>query len=127
MAQLPKLILASGSPRRSEILSAVGWEFEKDVPEIDESILDGESPEEYVVRLARIKAAAVSERHPGKMVLGADTTVVIEGDIMGKPTDIADAERMIRMLSGNWHDVLTGIALVGDGRTVDDIERTRVK
>jgi septum formation protein len=127
MAQLPKLILASGSPRRSEILSAVGWEFEKDVPEIDEAILNGESPEEYVIRLARSKAAAVAERHPGRMVLGADTTVVIDGEIIGKPADMADAERMIRMLSGNWHDVLTGIAVAVNGRTVDDIQRTRVK
>jgi septum formation protein len=127
MAQLPKLILASGSPRRSEILSAVGWEFEKDVPEIDEAILNGESPEEYVLRLARSKAAAVAERHPGRMVLGADTTVVIDGEIIGKPVDMADAERMIRMLSGNWHDVLTGIAVAANGKTVDDIQRTRVK
>src|SRR6476620_4863851 len=100
MARLPKLILASGSPRRSEILSAVGWEFEKDVPEIDEAILNGESPEEYVVRLARSKAVAIAERHPGRIVLGADTTVVIGGEIIGKPVDMADAERMIRMLSG---------------------------
>ena len=127
MAQLPKLILASSSPRRSEILSAVGWEFEKDVPEIDEAILNGESPEEYVVRLARSKADAVAKRHPGRMVLGADTTVVIDGEIIGKPADMADAERMIRMLSGNWHDVLTGIAVVANGKTVDDIQRTRVK
>jgi len=127
MARLPKLILASGSPRRSEILSAVGWDFEKDVPEIDETILNGESPEEYVVRLARTKAAAVAERHPGKMVLGADTTVVIDGEIIGKPTDIADAERMIRLLSGNWHEVLTGVSVVANGGAVDDIQRTRVK
>jgi septum formation protein len=127
MARLPKLILASGSPRRSEILSAVGWEFEKDVPEIDEAILNGESPEEYVVRLARSKAVAIAERHPGRIVLGADTTVVIGGEIIGKPMDISGAERMIRMLSGNWHDVLTGIAVAANGKTVDDIQRTRVK
>jgi septum formation protein len=89
--------------------------------------LNGESPEEYVVRLARSKAVAIAERHPGSIVLGADTTVVIGGEIIGKPVDMADAERMIRTLSGNWHDVLTGIAVVANGKTVDDIQRTRVK
>ena len=127
MIKLPELILASGSPRRAEILAAVGWTFTKDVPDIDESERPGESAEDYVVRLARTKAEEIARGHKGRIVLGADTTVVIGGQIIGKPADYADAERMIRLLSGNWHDVLTGIAVVADGTTLSDIQRTRVK
>ena len=127
MIQLPKLILASGSPRRSEILASVGWEFTKHVADIDESERVGESPEDYVVRLAREKAEAVASRYPGDIVLGADTTVVIDGQILAKPVDTDDARRMLRLLAGNWHQVLTGIAAVQDGETRSDIQRTRVK
>ena len=91
MIKLPKLILASGSPRRAEIMKSVGWDFEKDVPDVDESVIDGESPEDYVVRLANTKADVIARRHTGDMVLGADTTVVIEDQIIGKPLDIDDA------------------------------------
>lgn len=127
MIELPKLILASGSPRRSEILTSVGWEFEKHVADIDESELPGESPEDYVVRLAREKAEAVAVNFPGMPVLGADTTVVIDAQILAKPLDLDDARRMLRMLSGNWHAVLTGVAVVRDGVTRSDIQSTRVK
>ncbi len=107
MIELPKLILASGSPRRAEILDSVGWPFEKHTADIDESERDGESPEDYVIRLAREKAEAVAANYPGQLVLGADTTVVIDGQILGKPVDMDDARRMIRMLAGVSHDVLT--------------------
>ena len=127
MIKLPKLVLASGSPRRAEILTSVGWEFEKDVPHIDETELPGESPEDYVRRLAREKAELVAARNPGRIVLGADTTVVINGEIIGKPVDDDDARRMIKLLSGNWHEVLTGVAIATDTRTSVDIQRTRVK
>ena len=127
MIKLPKLILASGSPRRSEILNSVGWEFTKDVPDIDESERDGETPEDYVQRLAREKGAAVGERHPGEIVLAADTTVVINDQIIGKPKDIADAHRMLSLLSGSWHEVLTGIAVIRDGTADPGLQRTRVK
>src|SRR5258708_2594456 len=127
MIQLPKLILASGSPRRSEILASVGWEFTKHVPDIDESEREGESPEDYVVRLAREKAGAVASQYPGEIVLGADTTVVIDGQILAKPVDMDDARRMLKILSGNWHEVLTGVAISQDGKTRSDIQRTRVK
>ena len=127
MIDLPKLILASGSPRRSEILTSVGWDFEKHVADIDETELQGESPEDYVVRLACEKAEAVALNFPGQMVLGADTTVVIDGQILAKPIDLEDARRMLRMLSGNWHVVLTGVAVVQDGKTRSAIQRTRVK
>ncbi|MFM9903362.1 MAG: Maf family protein [Pyrinomonadaceae bacterium] len=125
--ELPKLILASGSPRRSEILTSVGWEFTKHIPDIDESERDGESPEDYVVRLGREKAEAVAALYPGRIVLGADTTVVIDGQILAKPVDTADAIRMIKLLAGNWHDVLTGVAVVQSGQISSGIERTRVK
>lgn len=125
--ELPKLILASGSPRRAELLKAVGWEFEKSVADIDESEVEGESPEDYVIRLAKGKAEKVAAAHPDGMVLGADTTVVIGGQIIGKPVDLDDARRMLRLLSGNWHDVLTGVAVVERGETRTGIQRTRVK
>jgi septum formation protein len=127
MIKLPKLILASGSPRRAEIMKSVGWDFEKDVPDVDESVIDGESPEDYVVRLAKTKADVIAKRHTGEMVLGADTTVMIEDQIIGKPLDIDDARRMLEMLSGNWHEVLTGVAVVNNGGTNSGLQRTRVK
>lgn len=127
MIELPKLILASGSPRRAEILTSVGWEFEKYVADIDETERAGESPNDYVVRLAREKAEAVARNFPGRIVLGADTTVVIEGQILAKPADLEDARRMLRMLSGNWHAVLTGVAVAEDGNTRSDIQTTQVK
>ncbi|HSU25778.1 MAG TPA: nucleoside triphosphate pyrophosphatase [Pyrinomonadaceae bacterium] len=127
MIKLPKLILASGSPRRAEIMKSVGWDFEKDVPDVDESVIDGESPEDYVVRLAKTKADVIAKRHTGEMVLGADTTVVIEDQIIGKPLDIDDARRMLEMLSGNWHEVLTGVAIVNNGGKNTGLQRTRVK
>lgn len=112
MTQLPKLILASGSPRRAEILRSVGWDFTKITADIDESEVPGESPHDYVTRLAREKAERVASEVPGGIVLGADTTVVIDDKILGKPVDVEDARRMIRLLAGREHEVLTGIALV---------------
>ena len=134
--KLPKLILASGSPRRAEILTSVGWEFTKDVADIDETELTGELPEDYVRRLAREKAETVAQKYTDAIVLGADTTVVIDNQIIGKPIDMADAKRMLKLLSGNWHEVLTGVALVRVSgskfqvpslETVVGIQRTRVK
>lgn len=136
MINLPKLILASGSPRRAEILTAVGWQFIKQVADLDESELPGETPEIYVQRLAREKAEAVAARHENALVLGADTTVVINDEIIGKPVDLDDARAMLKKLSGNRHEVLTGVALIKVSgselqapslKTVVGIERTRVK
>jgi septum formation protein len=112
MFNVPGLILASGSPRRSEILGFVGWEFEKYVADIDEREKPGEDPAEYVQRLALEKAEAVALKHEDKLVLGADTTVVIDGKIIAKPVDLDDARRMLKLLSGREHQVLTGVALV---------------
>jgi septum formation protein len=127
MINLPKLILASASPRRAEILTAVGWKFEKHAAEVDETELPNEKPADYVQRLAGEKAAAVAEKYKNRLVLGADTIVVIENQIVGKPKDLADARKMLRMLSGNWHEVLTGVAIVKDKEIFIGLQRTRVK
>jgi septum formation protein len=110
--KLPKLILASGSPRRAEILDAVGWSYEIIVVGVDETLRSGERPLEYVQRLAVAKAEAVSAKVERGLVLGADTTVVVDGQILGQPTDSNDARRMLRLLNGRWHEVVTGVALV---------------
>ena len=127
MVELPKIILASGSPRRAEILTSVGWEFTKVVPDIDESEKPGESPDVYVQRLAEEKASAIARRFPGEIVLGADTTVVIDGTIIGKPLDMNDAKRMLGLLSGRRHEVLTGVAIAADSDVKVGLQRTAVK
>ena len=127
IANLPKIVLASGSPRRSEILTSVGWSFEKSVADIDESELTGETPENYVQRLAKSKAEKVSQNFSDRFVLGADTTVVINNQIIGKPVDLDDARRMIEMLSGNWHEVLTGVAFVRNEKSIVGLQSTKVK
>ena len=127
MIDLPKLVLASGSPRRAEILTAVGWNFEKQVADVDETERSNEDPHAYVLRLAEEKSATVAAARPESIVLGADTTVVIDSRIIGKPLDLDDARRMLRMLSGKWHEVLTGIAVTALGETRSAVQRTRVK
>jgi len=127
MIALPPIVLGSGSPRRAEILSSVGWEFTKSVPEIDETVRDGEAPDAYVQRLAGEKAKAVAQMHPDQLVLAADTTVVVDGQILGKPDDLEHAREMLRTLSGRWHDVLTGVAISHKGQTKVAMERTGVK
>ena len=104
------LVLASQSPRRSQILRHAGMEFTVRVADVDESVLAGESPANYVQRLAAAKAYAI-DAAAGETVLGADTTVVIDGEILAKPVDAADARRMLARLSGRRHEVLTGICL----------------
>src|SRR5256714_8877230 len=110
-----KLILASGSPRRTEILNRAGWPHDVIVAGIDESIRPQEDPATYVQRLARSKAEAVAQRLDSGFVLGADTTVVVDGQILGQPRDEADARRMLDLLNARWHEVLTGVALVRVG------------
>ena len=125
--ELPQLILASGSPRRSEILNSVVWGFRKIVPDVDESEREGEDPAVYVKRLAETKSATVAAIEGNSIVLGADTTVVVDGAIVGKPKDQRDAARMISSLSGRWHDVLTGVALSKGNKMLAEVQRTRVK
>src|SRR5436190_14098256 len=105
------LILASASPRRAELLRSAGIPFTMDVANIPEDVAPGESPVEHAERLAREKAEVVAKRNPGKIILGADTIVVAEGEILGKPRDAQDAARMLRLLSGRSHDVITGVCI----------------
>lgn len=124
-----KLILASRSPRRAEILQAVAWDFEAITAGIDESLLPGEDAVRYVKRLAVTKAEAVAANVQSGLVLGADTTVVVEGEILGQPGDADNARRMLSLLSGKWHEVITGVALVRaeSKRSVVDHVVTRVR
>jgi septum formation protein len=120
-----RLILASSSPRRADLLSAAGYRFEVSPADVDERTLPEESPDEYVLRVALAKARAGAGA-PDAVVLGADTAVVVGDVILGKPADDADAARMLSLLSGREHRVLTGVAVVWDGRVAHTVETTRV-
>jgi len=120
------LVLASRSPRRSELLAAAGYSFEVLAADIDESVRGGEDPAAYVERLALEKARAVLALRPESLVLGADTTVTIDGLILGKPADELEATEMLRRLRGRVHDVYTGVALVDPSGGESAVERTQV-
>jgi septum formation protein len=138
------LILASASPRRRELLAQAGFNFTVESADVDESQRDGEEPVAYVLRLAVEKAQAVFARDPTHrgttamdgapglgedgplVVLGADTIVVLDDEILGKPVDGADAMQMLRRLSGRTHQVLTGVAAVTRAGTVSGVETTEV-
>jgi len=124
----PKIVLASASPRRVELLSSAGIEFEVIPGDVSEEILTGETPEDYVERLARAKAEDVARKTDGCFFIGADTIVLCDGEIMGKPEDSADAERMLNKLSGIPHEVITGFAIYDKERdgVIADTVRTRV-
>ena len=128
-----KLILASKSPRRAEILRAVGWQFETIAANIDETREPDEDAVSYVKRLAKTKAEKIRAQVASGMVLGADTTVVVNGEILEQPHDAEDARRMLHLLNNKWHEVLTGVALVSDGTqdgsdsVLVDHELTRVR
>jgi septum formation protein len=119
------LILASQSPRRAEILRNAGFDFVVRPANVDEEPLPRETPEDYVKRVALDKAMAV-EAGAGDIILGADTTVVIDGQMLGKPENAADAARMLRLLSGRRHEVMTGISLKRGGNVVVDWAVTAV-
>lgn len=120
------LILASRSPRRQEILARAGIEHQVRPADVDETVRDGEPAAGYVRRLARAKAEAALNG-PGDVVLGADTVVVVDGQILGKPADPGDACRMLRLLSGREHEVVTGICLLTGEHAAEDAESTRVR
>src|SRR5438270_13159011 len=107
------LVLATASPRRQELLRAADIPFQLHPADIDETPLTDESPRDCAERLALEKALKVSRMRPQDLVLGADTIVVIDGQILGKPFDAADAARMLRLLSGRQHHVITGVCLAG--------------
>ena len=111
-------MVASGSPRRRELLEMILGTVDIDPADIDETPVEGESADDLVVRLAMTKAETIADRHPGRTVLGADTVVVVDGEILGKPIDLDDAAAMLRRLSGRTHQVMTGVAVVDSSRSV---------
>lgn len=119
-------VLASASPRRRRLLERIGMQFDVDVSDIHEHIPGAARPAEVVEHLALRKARDVAARHPDALTLGADTIVVLDGEILGKPSDAVEAAQMLRRLSNNAHVVFTGIALVSSDHTVTAHETTRV-
>ena len=127
------LILASSSPRRQELLAQTGLRFTVAAPNINEDLLPNEAAAAYVQRLAEEKAQAIWNANQAAdsvddplVVLGADTCVVCDGRILGKPTDTAEARRMLELLSGRTHAVLTGLAVISSGKIARDVEITQV-
>lgn len=123
-----KLILASASPRRKELLNNLGLDFEVCPADIDESVLPGEDVAAYPLRIAMKKALAVAAEKKDAVVLAADTAVIVDDEILGKPKSEAEAKTMLKKLSGREHVVITGIGLVdtGSGRTLSCAEQTIV-
>lgn len=121
------LILASASPRRSELLSNAGIPCTVEPAHVTERSLPGEQPLPYAQRLARDKARAIFEKYPDSVVLGADTVVVVDEHLLEKPADARDAARMLRLLSGRVHQVITGVCLVASGHEQTEAEITEVR
>ena len=121
-----RVILASASPRRRELLTLIGIAHEVRPAGIDETLLAGETPPAHADRLARTKAHAIAAREPGAVVIAADTIVVIDGDVLGKPSDAAGARLMLCRLSGRTHTVLTAIAVAQGTRTESAVESVDV-
>lgn len=122
------LVLASGSPRRQQMLADFGLTFTIDPADIDETPLKGENPTAYVQRVTRLKAEAVAQRHKGKNILAADTTVCVGRRILGKPESAEEAAEMMRLLNGRRHKVLTAVAVVTvDGQVLETLSSTVVK
>jgi septum formation protein len=123
----PRVILASASPRRRELLRLVGIEHEVQPADIDESYLPGERPGAHAERLARGKAETVASTAGSDVVtIGSDTIVVVDGDVLGKPRDQAHAQEMLRRLSGRSHVVMTGVAVAWRGQTLSGVEAVGV-
>jgi septum formation protein len=136
-----RLILASGSPRRAELLRAAGFVFDVFVPDVDETRRDGEPAEEYVRRVSQDKSSAALRclraddgdarqtdgRRNAEVIIAADTVVVVNGDILGKPRDHSDAASMLRRLSGRWHEVMTGVSVRAGLRETGSVAVTRVQ
>ena len=121
-----RVILASQSPRRRDLLSLVGIPHDVRPADIDETYLAGEKPPAHAERLARGKCAVIAEREPGALVIGSDTIVVVDGDVLGKPTNEGDAAHMLRRLSGRSHIVVTAVAVAWRGETRSAVEEVNV-
>ena len=124
---MSRIILASKSPRRQELIGNITPDFTVVVSEVDEVLPEGIVPEEVPVYLAGIKAQAVAEKYPRDIVIGADTVVILDGEVLGKPRDAADAERMLTELSGRTHIVITGCAVIVNGKKRSFSEVTSVE
>lgn len=120
------LVLASASPRRSDVLTMLGLSFDVVPADVEERRSRDETPEDYVDRLSREKALAVSPAHPGALKIAGDTIVVFRGDVLEKPADRAEAVAMLTALSGRAHWVYSGLALAWNGRVVSRVARSRV-
>jgi len=121
-----RVILASQSPRRRDLLSLVGIPHDVRPADIDETYLAGEKPPAHAERLARGKCAVIAEREPGALVIGSDTIVVVDGDVLGKPTNEGDAAHMLRRLSGRSHIVVTAVAVAWRGEPRSAVEEVNV-
>lgn len=128
-AREPKIILASASPRRAELLYQIGVKFELVPSQIEERPHPDEAPPDYITRIARAKVIAVARQQEAGLIIGADTVVVLDGRLLGKPVDNQEAKSMLKQLSGRWHAVMTGVALydVESRHEVADYEKTLVK
>ncbi|MBR1408503.1 MAG: septum formation inhibitor Maf [Clostridia bacterium] len=126
MKQVYPIVLASGSPRRKELMQMLGLSFETDVSQADEHFAG--TPKETVAVLSQRKAAAVAPAHPSAIILAADTLVFVDSDRLGKPKDRDDARHMLQQLSGRWHSVLTGVTVCNTktGRSLTEVEETKV-
>ncbi len=122
-----RMVLASGSPRRRELLQSLGLSFDIYRPDVDESVIEGESPHELCMRLSRLKAEAGAEKFSDSLIIAADTIVVIDGLILGKPKDRTDAFNMLKRLQGRWHEVITGISICMKKNILSHDEHTQVK
>ena len=120
------LVLASGSPRRRQLLEMLRIPFRVIAPQVDEHVAPGERPDAYVTRLSRAKAEAVVAGAPGDLVLAADTTVVLDGEIFGKPDGAGAAVAMLRRLQGRTHEVMTSVAVARDGELAQALDVSRV-
>jgi septum formation protein len=122
------ILLASGSPRRRDLLEKLGWDVRVEVPEVDESPFPLESPKDLCIRLASAKAAKVAAQHNegDAIIIGADTIVVVDGDVLGKPADAGESLFMLKRLQGRTHEVLTGLCVIGKGKTLSGLELTKV-
>jgi septum formation protein len=126
IADVPHVILASQSPRRRELLGLIGIPHTVMPADIDETVMPHEEPVPHCERLAREKAHTLAVQHPDAVVIAADTIVVLDGAILGKPADVADARRMVKLLSGRSHTVHTAIAVARDGHTESAVESVEV-
>jgi septum formation protein len=126
MGYAPRLVLASASPRRAQLLRMLGLEIETVPADVDETWRAGEEPGAHAQRLAGEKALAIAARHPDAVIIGSDTVVAVDGDVLGKPRDAADAVHMLQRLRGREHEVATGIA-VWRGELHSGVERVRVR